>query len=65
MLYNFGDCARWELHWDDGAIVSMLEETDAGGSGRDKAIAELRRLGFEPSETRVRVTKDKSEAIPA
>lgn len=49
MLYDFGDCARWELYWDDGAMVSMLEESDQEGTAGKKALSELQRLGFKPN----------------
>lgn len=48
MLYDFGDCARWELHWDDGAMVSMLEDSDQEGVAYEKALSALQRLGFNP-----------------
>lgn len=49
VLYDFGDCARWELHWEDGAMMSMLETSDKDSTGREKALSELQRIGFKPS----------------
>lgn len=43
-LFNFSDCARWELHWNDGAMVSGIEDT------HEDAVKALRRYGFKPKE---------------
>lgn len=40
-LITFSDCARSEIHWNDGAMVSELFDT------REEAVENLRRLGFD------------------
>ncbi|HDR8994407.1 TPA: hypothetical protein QDB01_000284 [Burkholderia vietnamiensis] len=40
-LVVFGDCARTELHWSDGAMVYELFDT------RAEAVAHLRQHGFD------------------
>lgn len=39
-LHTGADWARWELHWNDGAMVYGVEDTEA------EARAALRRYGF-------------------
>jgi hypothetical protein len=43
-LTDFGDCARANLYWDDGAEVYFLEDTKA------EAALQLERLGFRPTQ---------------
>lgn len=38
-LTDFGDCARAEVYWADGAATYLLHDT------RDEAVAQLRELG--------------------
>lgn len=41
---DFGDCARADLRWNDGAHVYVIHDTKA------EAVADLARLGFFPSK---------------
>lgn len=41
-LITGSDWARWELHWNDGAMVCCTEDS------KEEAVAELARYGFYP-----------------
>lgn len=42
LMHTGPDWARWELHWNDGAMVCCTEDS------RDEAVQELARYGFSP-----------------
>jgi hypothetical protein len=40
VMVSFSDCFRWELRWNDGAVVYGIEDT------KNDAVQALNRYGF-------------------